>query len=152
MQISSMCCQIPELDMHQPFESCSHRTLVALTIISNELLYRQLVIIFSFDYGLRPPPANIFYGRTTAVLPFCVASLDIVTVPNLQRELPLVLGVLLRAQLAGQHLIMGQVKPTEHVQRIYIAWCLIPFRKISCHGLSKFPLSILLQILRNIVY
>lgn len=43
----------------------------------------------------------------TFLLPFSVALLDIFTEPNLQRELALDLGVLLRAQLAGQHFIMG---------------------------------------------
>jgi hypothetical protein len=152
MQIRSMCCQILELNMHQSFELFSHRTLNALTVVSDELLYQYLVIVFIFDYGLRPPPANISYGRTTFLLPFTVALLDIFAEPNLQRELSLVLGVLLRAQLAGQHFIMGQGKPTEHVQRIYIAWHLELIRYISCDGLSKFPLSIVLQIFRDIVY
>jgi hypothetical protein len=116
-----MCCQIPELNMHQLFKLLSHRTLYALVVISNELLYRYLIIVFIFNYGLRPPPANIFYGRTTLIVPFCVAFIDIFAVPNLQRELSLDLGVLLRAQLAGQHFITGQGKPTAHVQRIHIA-------------------------------
>jgi hypothetical protein len=59
---------------------------------------------------------------------------------------------LLRAQLAGQHFITGQGKPTAHVQRIHIAWCPEPFRYLSCDGLSKFLLSIGLQIFRDIVY
>jgi hypothetical protein len=151
MEIRSMCCQVLQLNMHQSFELFSHRTLNALAVVSNELLYRYLVIVFIFYYGLRPPPANISYGRMTRFLPFCVALLDIFAEPNLQRELSLVLGISLRAQLASQHFIMGQGKPTEHVQRIYITWYPELFRYISCDGLSKFLLSIALQIFRDIV-
>lgn len=59
-----------------------------------------------------------------------MAFLDILAVPNLQRELSL--GV-------------------KNIQRIYITWCPGFFRNISHEGFSEFPLSIGLQIFRNIV-